>query len=50
MGYYINRLLISIGWKICPICGSDKITERGFTGYNRRYECGNCGAVTRFWW
>jgi transposase-like protein len=49
MGYYFRRLLIVLGWVICPVCGSDLITVRGFEGYNQRYECRNCGTITRVW-
>lgn len=49
MGYYLRRLLIALGWKICPICGSDQIITRGFPGVNQRFECEGCGSVTRVW-
>lgn len=46
MGYYFRRLLIALGYQLCPVCGSKNITVRGFEE-NRRYDCAMCGSVTQ---
>ncbi len=49
MGYYFRQLLIALGYKICPMCGSEHITESGFPGSNLRWNCQDCGTTTRAW-
>jgi transposase-like protein len=46
MGYYFRRLLIALGWELCPICGSKNVTVRGFKG-TRRFSCNHCGSEIR---
>ena len=36
-----------MGEKICPQCGSNNITVRGWAGHNLRHDCHHCGKETR---
>lgn len=39
-----------LGEKICPLCGSELVTESGWEGCNLRYNCHDCNNVVWVDW
>jgi len=37
-----HKFLFWLGFTLCPHCGSEKVTECGFPGWNYRVYCTEC--------